>query len=51
MEERQSLNVRFWNLEDVLKSLITQDILIGQIVSQDLRNQVIMIWRGVVSGY
>ena len=45
MEEGQSLNIRFWNLEDVLKSLIKQTILIGQMVGQDLRNQVITIWR------
>ena len=35
----------FWNLEDVLKSLIKQDILISQMVSRDLCNQVITIWK------
>ena len=33
----------FWNLKWVLKSLIKQDILIGWIVGQDFRNQVIAI--------
>ena len=36
----------FWNPEDVLKSLIKRDILIGQMAGQDLRNQMIAIWRG-----
>ena len=30
VEEEWSLNVSIWNLEDVLRSLIKQDILIGQ---------------------
>ena len=34
----------FWNLEDVLRSLIKQDILIGQIADWDLCNQGIAIW-------
>ena len=46
MEEEQSLNVRFWNLEDVLKGLIKQDILIGRMASQNFRDQVIAIWKG-----
>ena len=36
----------FWKLEWVLRSLIKQNILIGQMTGQDLHNQMIAIWRG-----
>ena len=38
-----SLNADILEFEDVLKSLTKQDILIGQIANQDLRDQVIAI--------
>ena len=50
--ERWSLNAGILEFEDVLKSLIKREILIGWMAGQDLRNQVITIWRGgVVSEY
>ena len=41
-----SLNADILEFEDVLKSLIKQEILIGQMAGRDLCNQVIAIWRG-----
>ena len=49
--ERWNLNASILEFEDMLRSLIKQDILIGWMAGWDLHDQVIAIWERVVSGY